>query len=64
MSEPQIRQATLATLLARLHTLSISSNPEDRAEALAIQREINIRLGCGDAQTDLFRPQSQGLIDR
>jgi hypothetical protein len=48
MSEPQIRQATLATLLARLHTLSISSNPEDRAEALVIQREINIRLGCGD----------------
>ena len=49
MSEPQIREATLATLLARLHTLSISSNPEYRAEALAIQREINVRLGCGDA---------------
>jgi hypothetical protein len=48
MSDTQIRQASVAALLARLHTLSISSNAEDRAEAAAIQREISLRLACGD----------------
>jgi hypothetical protein len=48
MSDSQIRQASIAALLARLHTLSISNNPEDRAEAAAIQREISARLECGD----------------
>jgi hypothetical protein len=49
MSDPQIRQASFAALLARLHTLSVSTNAEDRAEAMAIQREIRVRLECGDA---------------
>jgi hypothetical protein len=49
MSNAQIQQASIAALLARLHTLSISSNAEDQAEARVIQREINIRLACGDA---------------
>jgi hypothetical protein len=49
MSDSQIRQASIATLLARVHTLSISSNDEDRAEAAAIQREISIRLVGGDS---------------
>jgi hypothetical protein len=48
MSASQIRQASIAALLARLHSLSVSSNAEDRAEALAIGREISIRLQCGD----------------
>jgi hypothetical protein len=49
MSDSQIRQASIAALLARLHTLSISSNAEDRAEAAAIQREISVRLQCADS---------------
>jgi hypothetical protein len=48
MSHSQIRQASIASLLARLHTLSVSNNAEDRAEAADIQREIHIRLECGD----------------
>jgi hypothetical protein len=48
MSHTQIRQASIVSLLARLHTLSVSSNAEDRAEAVDIQREIQMRLGCGD----------------
>jgi hypothetical protein len=48
MSALQIRQASIAALLARLHSLAVSSNVEDCAEALAIGREINIRLQCGD----------------
>jgi hypothetical protein len=48
MSDSQIRQASVAALLARLHTLSVSNNAADQAEARAIQREINIRLACGD----------------
>jgi hypothetical protein len=48
MSQSQIYQASIAALLARLHTLSISSTAGDRAEAEAIKREIAIRLECGD----------------
>jgi hypothetical protein len=48
MSAAQILQASIATLLARLHSLAVSSNAEDRAEALAIGREINLRLQFGD----------------
>jgi hypothetical protein len=49
MSHSQIRQASIATLLARLHTLAVSSNVEDRLEARVIRREIQIRLECGDS---------------
>jgi hypothetical protein len=52
MSQSQIRQASIASLLARLHTLSVSSNAEDRAEVVDIQREIHLRLGCGDQGND------------
>jgi hypothetical protein len=48
MSESQIERATVAALLARLNTLSISGNPEDREEAVAIRREINMRLHWGN----------------
>jgi hypothetical protein len=48
MSQSQIRQASIASLLARLHTLSVSSNAEDRAEVADIQRELHLRLECGD----------------
>ena len=48
MSDWQIQSASIAALLARLHALSISSAPEDRAEAQRIEREIAIRLQCGD----------------
>jgi hypothetical protein len=48
MSDWQIKRATIAALLARLHALSVSSAAEDQAEAQAIQREIAIRLECGD----------------
>jgi hypothetical protein len=48
MSEWQIKRATIAALLARLHALSVSSAAEDQAEAQAIQREIAVRLECGD----------------
>jgi hypothetical protein len=48
MSNWEIRRSSIAALLARLNTLFVSSAPEDRAEASAIQREIAIRLGCGD----------------
>jgi hypothetical protein len=49
MSDWQIKRATIAALLARLHALSVSNAAADRAEALAIQREIAMRLECGDA---------------
>jgi hypothetical protein len=49
MSDWQIRRASIAALLARLHALSISSATADRTEALAIEREISIRLEVGDA---------------
>jgi hypothetical protein len=49
MSDSQILEASSAALLARLHTLSISSDAEDRAEAAAIQREIGQRLKWGEA---------------
>jgi hypothetical protein len=48
MSDWQIKRASSAALLARLHALSISTAAEDRAEARAIQREIALRLECGD----------------
>ncbi|GEM_PF-4184621 len=48
MSDWQIQSATIAALLARLHALAISNAPEDRAEARRIEREIAIRLECGD----------------
>jgi hypothetical protein len=48
MSTWQIRCASIAALLARLNTLSVSSAVEHRAEASAIEHEIAIRLGCGD----------------
>jgi len=48
MTEWQIRRASIAALLARLHVLSVSSAANDRAEALVIQREIAIRLEGGD----------------
>jgi hypothetical protein len=48
MSDWQIKRATFAALLARLHALSVSSAAEHRAEALVIQREIAIRVECGD----------------
>lgn len=48
MSDWQIKRASIAALLARLHALSVSSAAADRAEALAIEREIAIRLECGD----------------
>jgi hypothetical protein len=48
MSNWQIRRASIAALLARLNTLSVSSASEDRAEASAIHREIAIRQRCGD----------------
>jgi hypothetical protein len=47
MSDLQIEQATIATLLARLHSLSISTNAEDQMEAWVIQRELDIRMECG-----------------
>jgi hypothetical protein len=48
MSDWQIKSASIAALLARLHALSVSTIAADRAEARAIQREIAIRLECGD----------------
>jgi len=48
MSDWQIKRASIAALLARLHVLAVSSAAEDRAEAQAIEREIAIRLECGD----------------
>jgi hypothetical protein len=48
MSDWQIKRASIAALLARLHALAVSSAAADRAEALAIQRELAIRLECGD----------------
>ena len=39
MSNWKIRRASIAALLARLNTLSVSSAPEHRAEASAIQLE-------------------------
>jgi len=49
MSTWQIKCASIAALLARLNTLSVSSAAEHRAEASVIQHEIAIRLRCGDA---------------
>ena len=48
MSDWQIKRASIAALLARLHALSVSTAAEDRSQALAIQREIAIRLEYGD----------------
>jgi hypothetical protein len=48
MSDWQIKRASIAALLARLHAISVSSAEEDRVEAQAIEREIAIRLECGD----------------
>jgi hypothetical protein len=48
MSASQIRQASIASLLTRLPSLSVSSNADDRAEALANDGEINIRLQSSD----------------
>jgi hypothetical protein len=48
MSDWQIQRASIAALLARLHALSVSSAAGDCAEALAIEREIAIRLEVGD----------------
>jgi hypothetical protein len=48
MSESQMERASIAALLARLHTLSISGNPEDLEESIAIRREINMRLHWGN----------------
>jgi hypothetical protein len=48
MSNWQIKRASIAALLARLHALSISNAAKDRDEAEAIQREITIRIECGD----------------
>jgi hypothetical protein len=48
MSDWQIKRASIAALLARLHALSVSNSAADRTEVLAIQREIAIRLECGD----------------
>jgi hypothetical protein len=48
MSDWQIKRASIAALLARLHALSVSSAEKDRAEVKAIQREIAIRLECSD----------------
>jgi ribosomal protein L36 len=49
MSASQIQRASTATLLARLHTLSVSINVTDRTEAKVIRREIQVRLICGEA---------------
>jgi hypothetical protein len=48
MLDWQIERASIAALLARLHSLSVSSAVGDRAEALAIQREIATRFEVGD----------------
>ena len=48
MSGSNIRHASTAMLLARLNTLGVSTNSNDKAEALAIQREIALRIECGD----------------
>jgi hypothetical protein len=48
MSDWQIRRSSNAALLARLHVLSVSTIAKDRAEAMAIQREIAIRVAYGD----------------
>ena len=48
MSDWQIKRASIAALLARLHALSVSNAAADQEEALAIQRELAIRLECGD----------------
>jgi hypothetical protein len=43
MSDWQIKCATIAALLARLHALSVSDDANDRAEAQDIQRELWVR---------------------
>ena len=48
MSDWQIKRASIAALLARLHALSISTAAEHCVEASAIQRELAVRLECGD----------------
>lgn len=47
MSDWQIACASIAALIARLNTLSVSTNFEDKAEAFAIRREIERRIGVG-----------------
>jgi hypothetical protein len=48
MLDWQIKRASTAALLARLHAHSVSSVAGDRAEALAIKREIATRFEVGD----------------